>query len=182
MQKTLLGEEISCTRFNDGLDLTGTEWGYDNLYVSNAGGADKGIDIGSGLSFNPSTMDGKLLKEMVKSQLFKIRFPSEKEMEYQVTIAGNIYTQEIPMSVEGNKVTFHMENVYSNLKNIEVYMFQNMKGSQMHLNMTRDAFVDFIANMYAINVKDSSAAQAKREELNTALTSFNMAMIFEREQ
>ena len=188
------GKTIANRRFRDGLELEGTKWSYNSINVTDMSGKDKTIDIGGGIKYNPSSMDGSKIDEFGKSNLFELSFPSANTAKHQYTninrkgqqVTTTTTAVLVPISVTNNRITFHMSqhplsSLYNNLKDVEFMMFQDPKMKQMYLSMDKEDFITFTSNMYILQYAESEEdAAAKTEELSSAIDNMNLVITFNR--
>lgn len=176
----------SWLRINQGLDLADKKYDYSNLYLSNVKGQDKEISF-MGYTLNFATMDGSKLDMMLKSTLFNVEFPDANTIKYSYHYGEQKNVTEVPIVVEGNKLTVKMSEMGSALKDVVYYAFQDVDSCQMHLYMHRDAVVDFYTNMQAfldtwLNnedvINDAEAVKAIYQSFDEAVETINLSIIF----
>ena len=191
---TSLGDILSFTdrgytstwlRINQGLDVTGKEYDYSNLYVSNVKGLDKEIAF-MGYTMNFAKMDGSQLDMMLKTLLFNIKFDGALTLKYTYALGGSTEEFSVPISIEGNKLTVRMSEQGSALHDVELYAFQDSDACQMHIYMHRNAVVDFYTNMQAFllswqndrDVKnDADAVEEIYKSIDEAIETINLSII-----
>ena len=175
----------SWLRINQGLDVTGKEYDYSNLYVSNVKGLDKEVAF-MGYTMNFAKMDGSQLDMMLKTLLFNIKFDGALTLKYTYALGGSTEEFSVPISVEGNKLTVRMSEQGSALHDVELYAFQDVDACQMHIYMHRNAVVDFYTNMQAFLlswqndrdvINDADAVEAIYESIDEAIETINLSII-----
>lgn len=133
----------SYLRVKQSLDLTGKKYDYSNLYISNVKGLDKEMDF-LGFKFNFGKMDGSRLDKMLKTLLFTIEFPDAKHIKYTLHHYNvGPSSLEAPITVDGNKVTIKMSEIYPAVKDVDFYTFQDADGCQLHMYMSTSSVVNF---------------------------------------
>ena len=172
-------------RIKQNLNLTGKSYDYNNLYLSNVKGKDQDINFW-GYTMNLATMDGTGLDKMLKAILFHIEFPNANTISYTYTMGNNQESFSAPIKVEGNKLTVKMSDKVSTLKDIVYYAYQDADDSQMHLYMSRSAFVNFYTNMQALllegtdaqfDITNAEAIDAIYNSINDVVESINLSII-----
>ena len=175
----------SWLRINQGLDVTGKEYDYSNLYVSNVKGLDKEVAF-MGYTMNFAKMDGSQLDMMLKTLLFNIKFDGALTLKYTYALGGSTEEFSVPISIEGNKLTVRMSEQGSALHDVELYAFQDVDACQMHIYMHRNAVVDFYTNMQAFLlswqndrdvINDADAVEAIYKSIDEAIETINLSII-----
>ena len=175
----------SFLRVKQNLNLAGKAYDYNNLYLSNVKGKDQDINFW-GYTMNLATMDGTGLDKMLKAILFHIEFPNANTISYTYTMGNNQESFSAPIKVEGNKLTVKMSDKVSTLKDIVYYAYQDADDSQMHLYMSRSAFVNFYTNMQALmlegtdaqfDINNAEAIDAIYNSINDVVESINLSIV-----
>lgn len=138
-------ENASFLRIKQSLNLSSPKYAYSSIYVSNVKAKDEEITM-MGYTFNFSTMDGSNLDKIFKYLFFSLEFPNANTIKYQYTYNGEKIVFEVPITVEGNKVTIHMSQEDAAYRDVVMYMFQDAKDSQLHIYMPTTSFVNYFAN------------------------------------
>ena len=187
--KVINGEAVelsaSMLRIKQSLNLANKSYDYNNLYLSNVKGKDQDINFW-GYTMNLATMDGTGLDKMLKAILFHIEFPNANTISYTYTMGNNQDSFSAPIVVEGNKLTVKMSDKVSTLKDIVYYVYQDADDSQMHLYMSRSAFVNFYTNMQALllegtdaqfDITNAEAIDAIYNSINDVVESINLSIV-----
>ena len=171
-------------RVKQSLDLTGT-YDYTSAYVSNAKGKDEDFTI-LGHTFNIANITGGNFDMLFRSELFYIDLNANSIKQYYRLDNGQNIEIEIPITVDGNKVTLDMSNEHSAYRKVDIYMFQSANDSQLHMYMHTDAFINYFANMELYNLlsvgkinPDDTAAIAKVfADMEARVESINVSWVF----
>jgi hypothetical protein len=176
---------VSFLRIKQSLDLANKSYDYNNIYVTNVKGADKEFEI-MGYTLNFSTMDGSKLDKMLKSTLFNVEFPDANTIRYSYQHGEQNNVVDVPIVVEGNKLTVKMSTKGSALKDVVYYAFQDVDACQLHLYMHRNTVVDFYTNMQALLdtwtknedvINNAAAVNAIYKSFDEAIESINLSIV-----
>ena len=183
------GDEViettaSMIRIRQSLDLTGKAYDYNNTYVSNVKGLDEDMTM-MGYTFNIGKMEGKNLDKMLKTLLFAVEFPNANTLKYQYHYNGQNLVFEVPIVVDGNKVTIKMSEMHPYYRDVDMYMFQDQNNTQLHMYMPTYSFVNYFGNMdvaalaYAgeIDVTDAAAVEAIFDRMDERVESINVSFV-----
>ena len=176
---------FSWLRVKQDLSLQEKMYNYSSIYVTNVSGKDEIIDI-IGYPFNFAQMDGKKLDQMMKALLFKVEFPDKQTIRYSARYNDFEMEFDLPVIVEGNKMTLDVQSKNPALRNIELYTFQDADDSQMHMYMSRGAFIGFFGNMQVVveaengtlDKSDVAAVNAIYNRLESVVDSINLSFVF----
>ena len=175
----------SWLRVEQELDLVGKKYSYNNVYISNVKGSDKEINF-MGYKFAFANMDGSRLEMVMKSALFGFEFPDANTISYTYQLNGITETYNLPLEVEGNKMTFKMSAKVPSLKDVVFYAFQDTDGCQLHLYIHESSFVSFFTNMQAImavavnpefDITNPAAIDAIYNEIDEVVESINLSVV-----
>lgn len=166
------------------LELPGTKYDYNNTYVSNVKGLDEDMTM-MGYTFNIGKMEGKNLDKMLKTLLFAVEFPNANTLKYQYHYNGQNLVFEVPIVVDGNKVTIKMSEMHPYYRDVDMYMFQDQNNTQLHMYMPTYSFVNYFGNMdvaalaYAgeIDVTDAAAVEAIFDRMDERVESINVSFV-----
>ena len=172
-------------RIKQNLNLAGKAYDYNNTYVSNVKGLDHDITM-MGYTFNIGKMEGKNLDKMLKTLLFAVEFPNANTLKYQYHYNGQNFVFEAPIVVDDNKVTIKMSEMHSYYRDVNMYMFQDQDGCQLHMYMPTSSFINYFGNMdvaalaYAgeIDVTDAAAVEAIFDRMDERVESINVSFTF----
>lgn len=174
----------SWLRVKQYLNLAGKKYDYSAVYVSNVSGTDEEFDL-MGHTFSFAEMEGVMMDKILKTLLFTVEFPDANTIKYSCYFDGEFKSIEIPIAVEGNKVTLKMSENNSVYRDLDVYSFQDVDDCQLHMYMTRTAFVNFISNiqiaimseMGVIDITDTAAVEAVFNRIDNAIHSINLSFV-----
>ena len=177
-------ENASFLRIKQHLNFSDKKYAYSATYVSNVKGLDEEISM-MGYTFNIGKMDGSNLDKMLTYLFFTMEFPNENTLKYQYTYNGYKIGFEVPVTVDGNKVTIHMNQMDVAYRDVVVYMFQDAKDSQLHLYMPTSSFINYFANMDIaalattgdIDKTDKEAVNAIFERMDARVETINLSIV-----
>ena len=173
----------SFLRVKQDLNLNGKTYNYSSAYVTNAKGKDEDFTI-MGHPFNMSNIKGGNFDRMFYSDLFCLDLNATTIKKYY-RFNGQDVAIEIPITVEGNKVTLDMSAVNPALRKVEMYMFQDADDSQLHMYMHTDAFINYFANLEVvtllqagkINQTDEAAIAKVFADMEARVESINVSFV-----
>ena len=171
-------------RIKQNLNLAGKAYDYNNTYVSNVKGLDEDMTM-MGYTFNIGKMEGKNLDKMLKTLLFAVEFPNANTLKYQYHYNGQNLVFEVPIVVDGNKVTIKMSEMHPYYRDVDMYMFQDQNNTQLHMYMPTYSFVNYFGNMdvaalaYAgeIDVTDAAAVEAIFDRMDERVDKVTMILL-----
>ena len=139
-----------------------------------------------GYTFNIGKMEGKNLDKMLKTLLFAVEFPNANTLKYQYHYNGQNIAFEVPIVVDGNKVTIKMSEMYPYYRDVDMYMFQDQDNTQLHMYMPTSSFVNYFGNMDVaalafageIDVTDAAAVEAIFDRMDERVESINVSFTF----
>ena len=177
----------SMLRINQNLDLAGNTYDHIKAFVTNAKGVDKDVDI-MGNKFNFAKMDGVKLNKMLKTLLFAVEFPNANTIRYNYFYNSQNNSLEAPIVVDGNKMTVKMSQKNALLKDIDLYTYQDVDATQMHMYMSTSAFINFFGNMQAtmmaqnglLDLTDATAVNAIYDSIENAVETINVSLVMEK--
>ena len=179
----------SWLRVKQHLELPGNKYDYNNLYVSNVKGGDRDIEF-MGQVFNFSEMDGVKLDKMLKSLLFSVEFPDANTIKYICHYNNQAAPAvvEAPITVDGNKITVKVSEVYPEFKDVELYTFQDQDNTQMHIYMPTHSFEAFFGNLLVMALSqkgeldktDAAAVKAVHDRVDATVESINLSLIMKQ--
>ena len=171
-------------RVKEALNLTGKTYDYSSAYVSNAKGKDEDFTITTG-TFNMANINAGDFDVMFRSVLYCLEFPNATTLKQHFYIDGADSGYEIPITVEGNKVTLNMSAGNSAYRNVEMYMFQSANDSQLHIYMPTQSFVNYFANLEIvtmliggkIDLADTAAVEKVFTNMDARIESINVSFV-----
>ncbi|MBR5803393.1 MAG: hypothetical protein IKY31_03505 [Bacteroidaceae bacterium] len=180
-------EDIATTqsflRIKQSLDLTGT-YDYTSAYVSNAKGTDEDFTI-FGHTFNMANIEAGNLDVFFRSELFCVDLNANSIKQYYRTANGQDIAVEIPITVDGNKVTLGLIAENPAFRKVEMHMFQDADNSQLHMYMHTDAFINYFANLQIfdlisdgkIDPTDTAAIEKVFADMEARVESINVSFV-----
>ena len=174
-------------RIRESLNLAGKKYEYNSSYVSNVKGNDQDIEF-MGYTFNFANMDGVLLDKILKSFLFSVEFTEANTIKYNRYTNGTLVSEELAIAVEGNKIAIKMSENNSVYKDVDLYAFQDVDDCQLHMYMSRTAFVNFMFNMRVVNLAesgeidltDAAAVEAVYGRVSSAIETINLSIVMKK--
>ena len=178
--------EVASTflRINQSLNLAGKAYDYSDTYISNAEGADKDIPF-LDTKFNFAHMDGSIIDKFLKSVLYNVQFPDAKTFQYNCLLEGQNVSLQLPMEVEGNKITIKMSSRHEAYRDVVVYAFQDVDGCQFHMYMPTASFENFFSNLSLsilsasgqVDINNPVHVDAVYKEVADAIESINVSIV-----
>ena len=177
----------SFLRIKQNLDLAGKEYDYSNVYVTNVKGQDKDFEF-AGHTLNFSTLNGRIMDKMLKHLLFNVSFPSANKINYSCFFNGETVSIEAPILVDGNKVTIKMSELNSVYRDVDMYTFQDVDNTQMHMYMPVTSFTNFFSNVSVVamakkgqlDLNDKNAVTEIYNKVDNAIETINVSFIFKQ--
>ena len=174
----------SWLRIKQNLDLAGKAYDYSATYISNAKGADKDIPF-LDTKFNFAHMDGSIIDKFLKSVLYNVQFPDAKTFQYNCLLEGQNVSLQLPMEVEGNKITIKMSSRHEAYRDVVVYAFQDVDGCQFHMYMPTASFENFFSNLSLsilsasgqVDINNPVHVDAVYKEVADAIESINVSIV-----
>ena len=174
----------SYLRIKQNLDLAGKAYDYSATYISNAKGADKDIPF-LDTKFNFAHMDGSIIDKFLKSVLYNVQFPDAKTFQYNCLLEGQNVSLQLPMEVEGNKMTIKMSSRHEAYRDVVVYAFQDADGCQFHMYMPTASFENFFSNLSLsilsasgqVDINNPVHVDAVYKEVADAIESINVSIV-----
>ncbi len=174
----------SWLRIKQNLDLAGKAYDYSATYISNAKGADKDIPF-LDTKFNFAHMDGSIIDKFLKSVLYNVQFPDAKTFQYNCLLEGQNVSLQLPIEVEGNKITIKMSSRHASYRDVVVYAFQDVDGCQFHMYMPTASFENFFSNLSLsilsasgqVDINNPVHVDAVYKEVADAIESINVSIV-----
>ena len=171
-------------RIKDGLNLTERVYDYKSTYVTNAKGKDEDFTI-FGNTFNIAKIKAYDFDKLFSADLYNIEL-SANTFKYRLLLeTGESAGADVPMTVDGNKVTLDFSKVNPACRKVEMYMFQDKDDSQLHMYMHTNAFINYFANLKVLtmplegNFDSSDVAIAKVfADMEARVESINVSFVF----
>ena len=180
----IVEETSTWLRIKQELKLTGT-YDYSSAYVSNAKGKDEDFTM-LGHTFNMANINAGNFDMMFRSELFCVDLNTNTITQHFLPANGQDVAIEIPITVEGNKVTLDLSTENPAYRKVDMYMFQDADNSQLHMYMHTNDFINYFANMELYNLlaggeitADNTAAIEKvYADMEARIESINVSFVF----
>ena len=171
-------------RVKQNLDLTGT-YDYSSAYVSNAKGKDEDFTM-LGHTFNMANINAGNFDMMFRSELFCVDLNTNTITQHFLPANGQDVAIEIPITVEGNKVTLDLSAENPAYRKVDMYMFQDADNSQLHMYMHTNDFINYFANMELYNLlaageitaDNTTAIEKVYTDMEARIESINVSFVF----
>ena len=171
-------------RIKESLNLTERVYDYKSAYVTNAKGKDEDFTI-FGNTFNIAKIKAYDFDKLFSADLYNVEL-NANTFKYRLLLeTGESAGADVPMTVDGNKVTLDFSKVNPACRKVEMYMFQDKDDSQLHMYMHTNAFINYFANLKVLtmplegNFDSSDAAIAKVfADMEARVESINVSFVF----
>ena len=95
---------------------------------------------------------------------------------------------DVPIVVDGNKMTIKISEEYPNLKDVDMYVFQDQDNTQMHMYMPTKSFEAFFGNIQVLaqsqkgelDMTDVAAVKAVYDRVDAVVESINLSIILKQ--
>ena len=179
-----LKEVDAFLRVKQSLNLTGT-YDYTSAYVSNAKGTDEDFSI-FGNTFNMAKIEAGDFDVFFRSELFCVDLNANSIKQCYRIANGQDIVVEIPITVDGNKVTLDLSAENPAFRKVDMYMYQDADDSQLHMYMHTDAFINYFANLQIfdlisdgkIDLTDAAAVEKVFTDMEARVESINVSFVF----
>ena len=136
----------SFLRIKEELNLEGKVYDYSSAYVSSVKGADEDFTI-FGNTFNIAKIKAYDFDKLFSADLYNVEL-NANTFKYRLLLeTGESAGADVPMTVDGNKVTLDFSKVNPACRDVDMYMFQDADDSQLHIYTHGNLFVDYFANL-----------------------------------
>ena len=174
----------SWLRIKQSLDLTGKTYDYSTAYVTSAKGKDEDFTI-MGNTFNIAKIKAYDFDKLFGADLYNVVL-NANSITHKFRPNGQESEVDIPITVEGNKVTLDMSVVNPACRNVEMYMFQDADDSQLHMYMHTDAFINYFANLMIptlvaegkFDTTNAAAVEKVFTDMEARVESINVSFVF----
>ena len=182
------GKEVERTstmlRVKQYLNFDSKAYAYNTAYVTDAKGKDEDFTF-AGYTFNMSKIGTGDFDMMFRSDLFCVVL-NVNSITHKFRPNGQESEVDIPITVEGNKVTLDMSVVNPACRNVETYMFQDADDSQLHMYMHTDAFINYFANLMIptlvaegkLDTTNAAAVEKVFTDMEARVESINVSFVF----
>jgi hypothetical protein len=172
----------SWLRVKQSLNLAGNAYAYNTAYVTNVKGKDEDFNI-LGHNFNMANIANGNFDMLFRSELFCVDL-NANSITQRFRANGRDIEIEIPITVEGNKVTLDLSTENPAYREVDMYMFQDADDCQLHMYMHTDAFINYFANMELYNLlasgeitSDAAAVEKVFTDMEARIESINVSFV-----
>ena len=186
IDNSLVAMSESWLRIKQNLNLdNGKTYDYSSAYVSNAKGKDEDFSM-MGSTFNMANIEGGGdFDDIFGSDLYSVEL-NANSIIHKFHPNGQEVEVVTPITVEGNKVTLDMSAVNPACRKVEMYMFQDVDDSQLHMYMHTNAFINYFANLWLpeliaegkIDKNDAAAIEKVYTDMEARIESINVSFVF----
>ena len=174
---------VSFVRVKQEVNLNGKTYDYSSAYVTNAKGKDEDFSI-LGETFNISKIKSSDFDIIFGANLYCVEL-NANSIKHRSRPLGQDVEVVTPITVDGNKVTLDFSAVYSACREVEMYMFQDAKDSQLHIYMPTKSFINYFANLEVmtlllegkINSADTAAIEKVYTDMEARVQSINVSFV-----
>lgn len=184
MTNTNNGFTSTWLRIKEGLDLTDNTYDYKSAYVTNAKGKDEDFTV-FGNTFNISKIKAYDFDKLFGADLYSVVLNANLFKYTLLLENGEVAGADVPMTVEGNKVTLDYSAVHPACRKVDMYMFQDKDNTQLHIYMHTSSFVNYFANLKVLTMPlegnfDSSDAAIEKvfADMEARIESINVSFVF----
>lgn len=184
MGDNMVASSESWLRIKQSLNLAGKTYDYSSAYITNAKGTDEDFTM-LGHTFNMANINAGNFDMMFRSELFCVDLNTNTITQHFLPANGQDVAIEIPITVEGNKVTLDLSTENPAYRKVDMYMFQDADNSQLHMYMHTNDFINYFANMELYNLlaggeitADNTAAIEKvYADMEARIESINVSFV-----
>ena len=174
---------VSFVRVKQEVNLNGKTYDYSSAYVTNAKGKDEDFSI-LGDTFNISKIKSSDFDIIFGANLYCVEL-NANSIKHRSRPLGQDVEVVTPITVDGNKVTLDFSAVYPACREVEMYMFQDAKDSQLHIYMPTKSFINYFANLEVmtlllegkINSADTAAIEKVYTDMEARVQSINVSFV-----
>ena len=171
-------------RIKESLNLTERVYDYKSAYVTNAKGKDEDFTI-FGNTLNIAKITAYDFDKLFGADLYNIELNANL-FKYRLLLEnGESAGADVPMTVEGNKVTLDFSEVNPACRKVEMYMFQDKDDTQLHIYMHTSSFVNYFANLKILTMPlegnfdlSDSAVEKVFADMEARVESINVSFVF----
>ena len=172
-------------RVKEGLNLTERVYDYKSAYVTNAKGKDEDFTI-FGNTFNIAKIAAYDFDKLFGADLYNVELNGNL-FKYRLLLeTGESAGADVPMTVEGNKLTLDFSKVNPACRKVDVYMFQDADDSKLHIYMHTKAFINYFANLKVLTMPlegefdsaDATAVEKVFADMEARIESINASFVF----
>ena len=171
-------------RIKESLNLTERVYDYKSAYVTNSKGKDEDFTI-FGNTLNIAKITAYDFDKLFGADLYNIELNTNL-FKYRLLLEnGESAGADVPMTVDGNKVTLDFSAVNPACRKVDMYMFQDKDDTQLHIYMHTSSFVNYFANLKVLTMPlegnfDLSDAAIEKvfADMEARVESINVSFVF----
>ena len=182
MTNTNRGFTSTWVRVKQELNFTGKVYGYNSAYITNVKGKDEDFTI-FGNTFNIAKIKAHDFEKLFGADLYSVEL-NDNTFKYRLLLDdGTEAGADVPMTVDGNKVTLDFSAVNSACRKVDMYMFQDADDSQLHIYMPTSSFVNYFSNLKILtmplegNFDMLSAVEKVFTDMEARVESINVSFV-----
>ena len=184
MTNTNAGYTSTWLRVKEGLNLTERVYDYKSAYVTNAKGKDEDFTI-FGNTLNIAKITAYDFDKLFGADLYNVELNGNL-FKYRLLLEnGESAGADVPMTVDGNKVTLDFSAVNPACRKVDMYIFQDKDDTQLHIYMHTSSFVNYFANLKVLTMPlegnfDLSDAAIEKvfADMEARVESINVSFVF----
>ena len=170
-------------RVKQDINLNGKTYDYSSAYVTNAKGKDEDFTILNG-TFNIDNINAGDFDIILGAGLYCVEL-NANSIKHKSRPYGEDVEVVTPITVDGNKVTLDFSTLYPALRKVDMYMFQNVNDSQLHMYMHTNAFINYFANLEVMSLlkygeiapTDAAAVEKVFTNMEARVQSINVSFV-----
>ena len=171
-------------RIKESLNLTERVYDYKSAYVTNSKGKDEDFTI-FGNTLNIAKITAYDFDKLFGADLYNVELNGNL-FKYRLLLEnGESAGADVPMTVDGNKVTLDFSAVNPACRKVDMYMFQDKDDTQLHIYMHTSSFVNYFANLKVLTMPlegnfDLSDAAIEKvfADMEARVESINVSFVF----
>lgn len=185
MTNTNNGFTSTWLRIKEGLDLTDDTYDYKSAYVTNVKGKDEDFTV-FGNTFNIAKITAYDFDKLFGADLYSVMLNANLFKYTLLLENGESAGADVPMTVDGNKVTLDYSAVHPACRKVDVYMFQDKDNTQLHIYMHTSSFVNYFANLKILTMPlegefdsfDAAIVEKVFSDMEARVESINVSFVF----
>ena len=170
-------------RVKQDINLNGKTYDYSSAYVTNAKGKDEDFTILNG-TFNIDNINAGDFDVILGAGLYCVEL-NANSIKHKSRPYGEDVEVVTPITVDGNKVTLDFSTLYPALRKVDMYMYQNVNDSQLHMYMHTNAFINYFANLEVMSLlkygeiapTDAAAVEKVFTNMEARIESINVSFV-----
>ena len=170
-------------RVKQDINLNGKTYDYSSAYVTNAKGKDEDFTILNG-TFNIDNINAGDFDIILGAGLYCVEL-NANSIKHKSRPYGEDVEVVTPITVDGNKVTLDFSTLYPALRKVDMYMYQNVNDSQLHMYMHTNAFINYFANLEVMSLlkygeiapTDAAAVEKVFADMEARVESINVSFV-----